>query len=322
MTAHEDSKQDAFDHQRQLVDQAISSVVCNSALVSEHKKASESAAAFNKALKEDQLNSSKSKSVRLGLESLFKGWMQQRLLSSYPFIFVQHHEVLIRDEKSLKPPYEFHTSKLVYVMGITPHGDKQPLSIAVAPKFSHDLSEVLFQDLYDRGATSVGAFIYDAIVGFLYASKTIYPDADRKLCMHQLTQRAIKRVNPEDHREMIRSCKNLYNSSSYEEGEKNFNEFKSRWGTDYPAMVNDWHMYRSAIWPYLIYPKHMKKAVIAKNNFDSLNKSVMRAFLKKSVFYSSKALGGLVVLGAQSPPKTWRPKVAGWSKVMEDFKKL
>ena len=235
MTTHEDPKQDPLDRQRQLVDQAISSVVCNNVLVSGHQQAS--GAAFNKALKEDRLESSESKSVRHGLSSLYAGWMHQPLWSFYPFIFVQHHEVLIRAENSTKPPYEFHPWKLVYVMGITPQGNKQPLTVAVAPKFTPEASEVLFQDLKDRGAASVGAFIYDALVGFLVASKSIFPDSDRMLCMHQLTQRAINRVDPEDHKEMIRSCKHVYNSSSYEEGDKNFAEFKNRWAKTIPPWL-------------------------------------------------------------------------------------
>jgi putative transposase len=233
-------------------------------------------------------------------------WCNRPLDRVYPVIFVDAIMVKIRDGQVTNQP--------VYVaIGVTVDGERDILGLWVG-----DGSEgakfwmSVFTELKNRGVEDCCILVCDGLKGMADSVVNVWPLCTVQTCVIHLVRNTFRYASRADRDAIARDIKPVYTAPTESAATARFDEFTSKWGAKYPAIVSLWRNAWQEFIPFLDYDAEIRKVICSTNAIESLNARYRRATRARGHFPNEQAALKCLYLVTRSLDPTGRGR-ARWA---------
>ncbi len=98
----------------------------------------------------------------------------------------------------------------------------------------------IFRELGERGVGRIDIVVSDGLPGIGEASRSVFPGADRKLCVVHAVRGARTRVRRCDCAAVLQGLNAIYRAQDREEAGQALSSFADTWKRRYPSLVKYW----------------------------------------------------------------------------------
>ena len=96
-------------------------------------------------------------------------------------------------------------------------------------------------------------------------------------------------------------------------------EFDTKWGADYPSIVQSWRRNWERIIPFFDYPAEIRKVIYTTNAIESVNMSLRKVTKSRGSFPNDDALIKLYYLALRIISKKWTMPIQNWKAALNRF---
>lgn len=233
-------------------------------------------------------------------------WQTRPLDPVYPVIFIDAIRVKIRDGKVANRP--------VYtVVGVTLEGERDILGLwagdgSEGAKYWHQvLSEIL-----NRGVVDACIVVCDGLKGLPEAINDIWPLAIVQTCVLHLIRNTFRYASKAVWDEMARDLRPVYTAATEQAARIALDEFATKWGEQYPAIIRLWANAWAEFVPFLAYSPEIRKVIYSTNAIESVHARFRRSVRARGHFPNEQAAMKCLYLTIRSLDPTGRGRVR-WS---------
>lgn len=243
-------------------------------------------------------------------------WQNRPLETYYPFIFMDAIHYKIRDNHQI-------VSKAAYVvLGINQEGFKEILGIWVGGNESSKFWLNVLNDLKTRGVKSVTLFCVDGLTGLKEAIQAVYPFAGIQRCIIHQIRSSTKYVSYKHKKEFVTDLKQIYTSVNEEAALEKLNDFKEKWGKNYPSSVKSWEDNWDILATFFAYPPEIRKIIYTTNIIEGLHRQFRKVTKTKSIFPNDDSLRKMLYLASQNITKKWTMRYRNWDIILSQLEIL
>jgi putative transposase len=237
-----------------------------------------------------------------------KAWQSRPLESVYPFLWLDAIHYKVKEDGCIK------TKAIYCILGVNREGVKDLLGLYINETEGARFWLQVLTDLQNRGVKDVLIASIDNLKGFADAIESIFPKTEVQLCVIHQIRNSTKYVAYKDLKEVMKSLKKVYESSTKDLAEIELNELEKTWGKKYPMMVKSWFTNWERLSNYLKYPKEIRKIMYTTNIIESFNSQLRKITKSKRVFSSDMALFKLLYLVHSNIKGRWQGGILGWKQ--------
>ncbi len=220
-------------------------------------------------------------------------WRNRELDSHYLAFYIDGLFV------KLKRDGQYRSECIYIVLGLKADYKREIVAIVNQPTESSQSWENVFKEIKDRGVSSVGLIVSDALSGIEQAVAKSFPLAEHQLCTVHLKRNFMARVRSDDKREIANDLTYILSPDdkghNIEEGKKRFISFKERWQNKYPSMKR--YLDNFIIEPYLIflnYDHRIRRMLYTTNWIERFNKSCRKTLKVRGAFPNEESVLALI----------------------------
>lgn len=227
----------------------------------------------------NQLSASYVSKVGRELDTKVQEFMEKRLDSYYPYLFVDASYFKVRDET------RYVNKALLVIVGIRTDGHREVLSARVADA-EHELTwEGMFSDLKEHGLTKVDLIISDGHTGIQSAAGRMFPGSSWQMCHVHFIRAVLRKVPRKYHKEIAEVLKECLTDS--------------RKLLDYAAQLDERgfsraadtiHRFHHGLMNYRSAPPEFWKKIRTTNLLERVNRELKRRSKKIGAFPSDASL--------------------------------
>ena len=118
---------------------------------------------------------------------------------------------------------------------------------------------------------------------------------------------------------MAADLKQIYQSATAEEAERELAQFKQKWGAAYPSIVQSWRRNWPRIIPFFDYPSEIRRVIYTTNAIESVNMSLRKITKNCGSFPSDEALLKLFYLALRNISRKWTMPIRDWKAALNRF---
>ena len=133
--------------------------------------------------------------------------------------------------------------------------------------------------------------------------------------MH-LIRNSLAFVSWKDCRKVVRDLKAVYRAETASAAR--LDEFETRWGERYPAVVPAWRRAWEHVVPMFAFPPAIRKMIYSTNALESLHRSLRKIIKTRGSFSSDEAAAKLLFLAIRNAGVRWRRPI-DWIGAMGQF---
>ncbi|MEZ5453061.1 MAG: IS256 family transposase [Thiothrix sp.] len=240
-------------------------------------------------------------------------WQSRPLDPIYPILYLDALVVKIRKGKQV-------INQSVYlVLGVTLEGHKELLGMWLSDTEGAKFWLGVLTDLQNRGVQDVLIACVDGLSGFPEAINAVFPQTDIQLCIVHMVRNSLKYVPWKDYRAVTADLKEIYQSSTEEQGKLALRQFGERWDNKYPQISRSWTEKWENLNTFFAYPADIRKAIYTTNAIESLNSVVRKAVKKRKVFPNEDSAKKVLFLAMQQASRKWTMPIRDWKAALNRF---
>lgn len=240
-------------------------------------------------------------------------WQARPLDPVYPILYLDALVVKVRKGKQV-------INQSVYlVLGVTLEGHKELLGMWLSDTEGARFWLGVLTDLQNRGVQDVLIACVDGLSGFPEAINAVFPQTDIQLCIVHMVRNSLKYVPWKDYRAVTADLKEIYQSSTEEQGKLALRQFGERWDDKYPQISRSWTEKWENLNTFFAYPADIRKAIYTTNAIESLNSVVRKAVKKRKVFPNEDSAKKVLFLAVQQAARKWTMPIRDWKAALNRF---
>jgi len=229
-------------------------------------------------------------------------WRNRPLDRVYPVLFIDAIVVKVRDGQVVNRP-------VYVVIGVTVHGERDILGL-----WAGDGSEgakfwlAVLTEIKNRGVEDVCLVVCDGLKGLPESITTTWSFAQVQTCILHLIRNTFRYAARQHWDELARDLRPVYTAPNAEMAAVRFEEFATKWGARYPAIIRLWRAAWEEFIPFLDYHVEIRKILCSTNAIESLNRRYRRAIRVRGHFPTDQAALKCLYLVTRSLDPTGRGK--------------
>jgi putative transposase len=226
-------------------------------------------------------------------------WRNRALKEIYSIVYIDGQRFKVRSDGQVK-------EKTVYtVLGIDIDGNKDILGLWIADTESAKYWLSVLTDIKNRGVKDILIITSDDLAGIEDTIKAVYPESVYQGCVVHLIRNSLKYVSHKDRKEFSSDMKFIYKAPTEESALKYLDEFKTKWGKEYPLAVGVWSRNWERISAMYRFTEEIRKLIYTTNAIESVHSQFRKVTMGKSQFPDdTSVLKMLYLSGCEISKKT------------------
>ncbi len=242
-----------------------------------------------------------------------KAWQERQLDSIYPFVWLDAIHYKVKDSGRF-------VSKAVYtVLGVSIEGKKELLGLYLSESEGANYWLSVLTDLHNRGVNDILIACVDGLKGFPEAIATIYPDTEVQQCVIHQIRNSIKYVGSKHQKAFMADLKPVYRATSKSAAETALDELETKWGSQYPIVIESWRRKWENLSVYFKYPDYVRKAIYTTNAIEAVHRQFRKLTKPKGAFPNENSLMKLLYAGILNASKKWTMPVQNWNLTLSQL---
>lgn len=238
---------------------------------------------------------------------LVKEWQARPLDSLYCMVWLDAMHYKVREDGRV-------TTRCVYnILGITTEGRKEVLGMYISESEGANFWLSVLTDLQNRGVEDMLIASIDNLKGFAEAIATVFPKTDIQSCIVHQIRNSMKYVASKDQKEFMKDLKPVYQATSKDLAQLNFEKLEEKWSRKYPVVISSWQRNWDKLTTYFKYPAEIRKVVYTTNTIEGYHRQIRKVTKTKGAFTSDMALLKLMYLATKNIEKKWTMPLQNWS---------
>lgn len=223
-----------------------------------------------------------------------RAWQDRPLDQVYPIMYLDAIVVKIRDNHMV-------TNKAVHIaMGVDVEGRKQVLGMWIQKEEGAKFWLGVLTEIRNRGVNDVLIVCCDGLSGFPAAIEAVWPQATVQTCVVHLIRNSVKYVSFKDRKQVCADLKPVYTATTIDTAAFALDEFETKWGARYPAIVDVWRRSWEQFTPFLAFDKDIRRVIYTTNAIESLNSQLRRITKTKGHFPTDDAVLKLLYMAIRN----------------------
>jgi putative transposase len=242
-----------------------------------------------------------------------KQWQQRPLESHYPFVWLDAIHYKVKTDGR----YE---SKAVYtVLGLNLAGKKEILGLYLSQSEGANFWLSVLTDLSNRGVDDILIAAVDGLTGFPEAINSIFPKTEVQLCIIHQIRNSMKYVASKHQKAFMADLKPVYRAVSKQAAETALDELQSRWGEQYPIVLNSWRNKWENLSVYFKYPADIRRVIYTTNAIEAVHRQFRKLTKTKGAFPNENSLLKLLYVGIRNASKKWTMPIQNWNLTLSQL---
>ena len=242
-----------------------------------------------------------------------KSWQARPLDALYPIVYLDCIHAKVRDSGAVR-------LKAVYLaLGVNLNGEKELLGLWVAQTEGAKFWLQVVTELKNRGVQDIFIACVDGLKGFPEAIEAVFPKTTVQLCIVHMVRYSLNFVSWKLRKTVAVDLRTIYTAATVEEAELRLTEFDTKWGADYPSIVQSWQRNWQRIIPFFDYPAEIRKVIYTTNAIESVNMSLRKVTKSRGSFPNDEALIKLYYLALRNISKKWTMPIQNWKAALNRF---
>lgn len=242
-----------------------------------------------------------------------KQWQQRLLEPVYPFVWLDAIHYKIREEGR-------YVSKAVYtVLALNLAGKKEVPGLYLSESEGANFWLSVLSDLQNRGIKDILTACVDGLTGFPEAINSIYPRTEVQLCIIHQIRNSIKYVASKHHKAFMADLKPVYRAVSKAAAETALDELETRWGQQYPMVIQSWRRKWDNLSAYFRYPADIRKVIYTTNAIESVHRQFRKLTKTKGSFPNENSLLKLLYPGLMNAKEKWTMPIHNWNLTLSQL---
>ncbi len=220
-------------------------------------------------------------------------WRNRRLDSHYLAFYIDGLFVNLRRDG------QYQNECVYIILGLKEDYRREIVAIVNQPTESSRSWENIFTEIKERGVSSIGLVVSDALSGIDKAVAKSYPNTAHQLCTVHLQRNFMARVRSEDKSAIAKDLSHMFSPDdkdhNLKQGKERFKNFKERWKKKYPSMKR--YLDNFTIEPYLTflnYDHRVRRMLYTTNWIERFNKSCRRTLKVRGAFPNEESVLALI----------------------------
>ena len=147
----------------------------------------------------------------------------------------------------------------------------------------------------------------------------MFPKTAVQLCIVHRVRYSLNFVGWKLRKTVAADLRTIYTAATVEDAETRLAEFDTKWGADYPSIVQSWHRNWPRIVPFFDYPAEIRKVIYTTNAIESVNMSLRKVTKSRGSFPNDDALIKLYYLALRNISKKWTMPIQNWKAALNRF---
>ncbi|MBC5792246.1 IS256 family transposase [Providencia sp. JUb39] len=242
-----------------------------------------------------------------------KQWQQRPLEALYPFIWLDAIHYKVKEDGR-------YVSKAVYtVLALNLEGKKDVLGLYLSESEGANFGLSVLTDLQNRGLKDILIACVDGLTGFPDAINSIYPQTEVQLCVIHQIRNSIKYVASKHNKAFMADLKPVYRAVSKEAAETALDELDTKWGQQYPVVIQSWRRKWDNLSAYFRYPESIRKVIYTTNAIESVHRQFRKLTKTKGAFPNENSLLKLLYLGLLNAQEKWTMPIQNWNLALSQL---
>lgn len=223
-----------------------------------------------------------------------KAWQSRPIDAVYPIVYVDGIRIKVRDNGVV-------TQRSAHlVIGVDTDGYKHALGIWIETNEGAKFWAKVLADLRNRGLADILICCCDGLTGLPDVIRSVFPDTVVQTCTVHVVRAAARFVSYADRKKVAAAMRAIYTAPTVEAAELALAEFRTTWGTQYPAAIKVWENAWSDFIPFLDYPPELRKVVYTTNSIESINYQLRKITKTRGHFPDLDSAMKLIYLGLRN----------------------
>lgn len=237
-------------------------------------------------------------------------WQSRPLEAVYPIVFLDGIVFKVRKDGRV-------INKCVYsVLAIGMDGRKEILGIWISDNESASFWTTICNELKNRGVQDILVACRDNLSGFSSAIETVFPKTEQQLCVIHQIRNSTKYIPYKNIKAVMADLKKVYGAPTLDDAEYRLEEFKEKWGKQYPQISKSWEQNWAELSTYFKYPQEVRTLIYTTNAVEGFHRMLRKYTKTKTIYPTDDAVKKSVYLSIMEISKKWSMPVRDWGIII------
>ena len=242
-----------------------------------------------------------------------KAWQERDLDGVYPIVWLDAIHYKVKDSGRF-------VSKAVYsVLGVNLEGRKELLGLYLSESEGANYWLSVLTDLHNRGVEDILIACVDGLTGFPEAIASIYPQTETQQCVIHQIRNSMKYVASKHQKAFMADLKPVYKATTKQAAESALDELESKWGAQYPIVIESWRRKWENLSVYFKYPDYVRKVIYTTNAVEAVHRQFRKLTKTKGAFPNENSLLKLLYAGMLNATEKWTMPIQSWNLALSQF---
>jgi len=242
-----------------------------------------------------------------------KAWQERDLDGVYPIVWLDAIHYKVKDSGRF-------VSKAVYsVLGVNLEGRKELLGLYLSESEGANYWLSVLTDLHNRGVEDILIACVDGLTGFPEAIASIYPQTETQQCVIHQIRNSMKYVASKHQKAFMADLKPVYKATTKQAAESALDELESKWGAQYPIVIESWRRKWENLSVYFKYPDYVRKVIYTTNAVEAVHRQFRKLTKTKGAFPNENSLPKLLYAGMLNATEKWTMPIQSWNLALSQF---
>jgi transposase-like protein len=240
-------------------------------------------------------------------------WQNRPLDGVYPILYLDCIVVKVRHDKRI-------INKSVYLaLAVNMDGKKELLGIWMSENEGSKFWLSVLTELQNRGIKEIFIACVDGLKGFPDAISAVFPKTKVQLCIVHMVRNSMRYVSYKDMKELAADLKQIYQSITVAEAERELERFAEKWDSKHPSISDMWRKHWLNVIPLFDYPDDIRRVIYTTNAIESLNSVIRKAINNRKIFPDDNSVYKVVYLAIEQASKKWTMPIHNWKPALNRF---
>lgn len=251
------------------------------------------------------------------IDAEVSAWRSRPIFPTWPIVYFDGIVVHVRGTSGRVSQHTIYVA-----LGVNLDGKKELLGLWLAETEGAKFWLAVLTDLKNRGLDDIFVVCIDGLSGFAEAVHAVYGRAKVQLCVVHLVRAALRYVNDQDSKAVIRDLKKIYQAPTVLEAEAALAEFSQAWDGKYPTISKQWRAKWTNIITLFEFPAAIRRAIYTTNAIESVNSVIRKLTRNRKIYPNEDSALKIVYLAIREASKKWTMPIRKWKEALNHFEIL
>jgi len=233
-------------------------------------------------------------------------WQNRPLENIYPIVYFDGVVFKSRKDNQI-------INKCVYtVLGVDMEGHKDILGCWLSENEGASFWAGICSDLRKRGVTDIFVACHDNLKGLSAAINATFPKTKNQLCIVHQIRNSTKFVPWKDRKTICADLKKIYGAVNLDDAEYALEEFREKWGKNYPSILKSWDTNWAELTTFFEYPPEIRHLIYTTNAVEAYHRQLRKFTKTKAILPTDDAIRKVVYLSVREITKKWTMPARDW----------